>query len=93
MQILENLYFDSVLTGKQSGVGKAQYKQALAEIIKADSTLRETLTEEQKELFEAYIEAQREISILTDLETYIQAFRLGAKIMMDVLMDGEPKGI
>ena len=55
--------------------------------------MRETLTEEQKELFEAYIEAQREISILTDVETYIQAFRLGAKIMMDVLTDGEPKGI
>lgn len=93
MQILEDLYFDSVRTGEQSGVRKAQYKQALAEIIKADGTLRETLTEEQKELFEAYIEAQREISILTDVETYIQAFRLGAKIMMDVLMDGEPKGI
>ena len=35
MQILEDLYFDSVWTGEQSGVGKAQYKLALAEIIKA----------------------------------------------------------
>lgn len=28
-------------------------------------------------------------SILTDAETFIYAYRLGAKIMMDVLVDGE----
>ena len=89
MQILEELYVGSVRPGERSGKCNTQYRQALDDIIKADDALRSTLTEEQKKLFEDYIEAQREVSILTDLETYIYSFRLGAKIMMDVLTDGE----
>ena len=71
MQILEELYIGSVRPGERSGKRNAQYRQALDDIIKADDALRATLSEEQKKLFEAYIEAQREVSILTDLETYI----------------------
>ena len=37
--------------------------------------------------------AQREVNILTDVETYIYSFRLGAKIMLDVLTDGPMKEI
>jgi hypothetical protein len=32
--------------------------------------------------------AQREINVLTDCETFVYAFRLAAKIMIDVLTDG-----
>lgn len=39
------------------------------------------------------MDAQREVSVLTDCETFIYGFRTGAKIMMDVLMDGEMKEI
>ena len=51
------------------------------------------LTEKQKEQFEAYMTAQREVNVLTDCETFIYAFRLGAKIMMDVLTEGKMKEI
>ena len=89
MQILEELYVGNVRPGERSGKRNSQYRYALDNVIKADDALRATLTEEQKKLFNAYIDAQREVSILTDIETYIYSFRLGAKIMMDVLMDGE----
>ena len=46
---------------------------------------------QQKEQFEAYMTAQREVNVLTDCETFIYAFRLGAKIMMDVLTEGKMK--
>ena len=32
--------------------------------------------------------AQREVNVLTDCETFIYAFRLAAKIMIDVLTGG-----
>ena len=35
-----------------------------------------------------YMAAQREVSVLTDIETFCLAFKLGAKIMIDVLTDG-----
>ena len=37
--------------------------------------------------------AQREVSVLTDCETFCYAFKLGAKIMLDVLTEGEMKEI
>lgn len=87
MQILEQLYLGGVRPGERSGKQNAQYKQALDEAIKADDAFRPTLTEEQRKLFEALLDAQRELNILTDAETFIYSFRLGAKIMMDVLVD------
>ena len=55
--------------------------------------LSKSLTEEQKKLFEAYMDAQREINILTDCETFIYAFKLGAKLMLDVLENSEMREI
>ena len=34
------------------------------------------------------MDAQREVDILTDCETFICAFKLGAKLMLDILEDG-----
>ena len=37
--------------------------------------------------------AQREVTVPTDCETFCYAFKLGAKIMLDVLTDGPMKEI
>ena len=89
MQILEELYLSSVRPSERSGKRNAQYRRALDDAMKADDAFRETLSEEQRKLFEALLDSQRELSILTDCETFLYSFRLGAKIMMDVLVDGE----
>ena len=47
----------------------------------------------QKELFEDYMTAQREVNVLTDCETFCLAFKMGAKIMLDVLTDGQMREI
>ena len=93
MQILEELYLGGVRPGERTGKRNTQYNKALDEAIKTSDALIATLTDEQKELFEAFTDAQREVSILTDVETFIYSFRLGAKIRMDVLTDGTIKEI
>ena len=89
MQILEELYLGDVRPSERSGKRNAQYRKALDDAIKADDAFRQTLAEEQKKLFEALLDAQRELNILTDAETFIYSFRIGAKTMMDVLVGGE----
>ena len=37
--------------------------------------------------------AQREVNVLTDCETFCLAFKLGAKIMIDVLTEGQMREI
>ena len=61
--------------------------------MRAGDALTDTLTEKQKELFEDYMNAQREVNVLTDCETFIYSFRLAAKIMIDVLTNGQMKEI
>ena len=67
--------------------------KALDALVKAGDALIDTLTEEQKEMFEDYMNAQREINVLTDCETFIYSFCLAAKIMIDVLTEGHMREI
>ena len=93
MMILEDLYMGDIHPSERSFKKDSQYSKALNEVVKAGDTLIGSLTEKQKEQFEAYMSAQREVNVLTDCETFIYAFRLGAKIMIDVLTDGKMKEI
>ncbi len=79
--------------GERSFGKGSQNSGALKEAVKAGDTLPGTLTEKRKEQFEACMTARRELTVLTDCETFIEAFRLGAKSMMDVLSDGKMKEI
>lgn len=51
------------------------------------------LSGRQKDLLKNYMNAQREVSILTDCDTFINGFQIGAKIMLDVLTEGEMREI
>ena len=93
MPILEDLYLGDVRPSERSFKRNSQYAKALDEVVKAGDALTDTLTEKQKEVFEEYMSAQREVNVLTDCETFIYAFRLAAKIMIDVLTNGTMKEI
>ena len=68
-------------------------KLELAGEPEANDALNETLDDEQLELFEEFMTAQREVNVLTDCETFCYAFKLGARIMLDILTEGEMKEI
>ena len=93
MLILEDLYLGDIRPSERSFKRNSQYAKALNDLVKVGDALTDTLTEKQKEMFEDYMTAQREVSVLTDCETFIYAFRLAAKIMTDVLIDGQMREI
>lgn len=93
MLILEDLYLGNVHPNERGFKRNSQYAKALDELVKVGDTLTGGLSEEQKELFEDYMTAQREVTVLTDCETFLYAFRLGAKIMLDVLTGGQMREI
>ena len=93
MLILEDLYLGDVRPSERSFKRNSQYAKALDELVKAGDALTDTLTEKQKGMFEDYMTAQREVNVLTDFETFIYAFRLASKMMIDVLTDGQMKEI
>ena len=93
MLILEELYLGDVRPSERSFKRNTQYAKALDNLVKVGDELTDTLTEKQKEMFEDYMAAQREVNMLTDCETFIYAFRLAAKIMLDILTDGQMREI
>ena len=93
MLILEDLYLDNVRPSERSFKRNSQYAKALNEVVRAGDALADTLTEKQKEMFEDYMSAQQEVNVLTDCETFCMAFKPGAKIMLDVLTEGQMKEI
>ena len=93
MQILEELYLGNIRPGERLFKRNSQYAKALEETVKAGDALTTTLTPEQKAFFEDYMDAQREVNILTDCETFMYGFKIGAKIMLDVLTDGPMREI
>ena len=92
MLILEDLYLGDVRPSERSFKRNSQYAKALDELVKAGDALTDTLTEKQKGIFEDYMTAQREVNVLTDCETFCYGFMLGAKMMMDVLTEGQMRG-
>ncbi len=93
MNILEDLYLGDIHPNERSFKRNTQYSKALDELVRAGDALTDALTDKQKEMFEDYMTAQREVNVLTDCETFCMAFKLGAKIMLDVLTEGQMKEI
>ena len=93
MQILEDLYLGDIRPNERFFKRNSQYAKALDEVVKVGDALTASLNEEEKTLFEDFMDAQREVTVLTDCETFCYAFKLGAKIMLDVLTDGQMREI
>lgn len=66
MLILEDLYLGNVHPNERSFKRDSQYAKALDELVKAGDALTDTLSEKQKEMFEDYMTAQREVNVLID---------------------------
>ena len=87
MLILEELWSNDLQMGKPY-IHNCQYREALARSDESEKALEKSFSEEQQTLFEEYRRDREELALVTDCETYITGFKLGARIMLDVLTKG-----
>lgn len=62
-----------------------EYKKLLELICRDEEKLKATMTDEQKELFEKYTDCVREYQIITDYLLFQNSFKLGARMMVEVM--------
>ena len=91
MHILEELYVSSIRPGERTFKQNGQYSRAIKALNEREEKLDAALSKEQKSLLNDYRDAQQELMVITDCETFIRGFQIGAKIMLDVLTEGEVK--
>ena len=64
----------------------AEYNKRLRIMEQCEDQLKEKLSQEEWKLFVKYQDAERELSCLEGSDDFIDGFRMGAKVIMDVLL-------
>ena len=85
MNTLEDLYYGNIVPNEKCAKLDDEVKELLKLLNRNEEKLTATLTEVQKETFEKYKDCNREISEICEREIFLNGFRLGARIIIDVV--------
>ena len=82
MDTLEDLYYGNLFPHEKCAKLDDEMKELLG-LLK--EKLTETLSDEQKEIFGKYKDCNQEISEIGDRNAFLNGFRLGARIIIEVV--------
>ncbi|MBQ9531412.1 MAG: hypothetical protein IJR70_05020 [Eubacterium sp.] len=85
MTTLENLYHGNINPSESEILqDREDYKQSILLVTKAQEELKAALTDEQMELFGAYLMNAEELSLIVEEEMFKEGFKLAARIMTEI---------
>ena len=87
MKIIEDLYYGRISPYEMNISATPEYQKLKALADRNEDLLRESLSDEQRELLEKLIETVTDISSISERDMFIAGFRLGMKLMVDVMKD------
>ena len=87
MSVIEELWKEMNVPTSQPVYLSDEIKEATRMTADAEEVLDKLLSDKGKEVFENYCKCREELEILTDRATFDRGFRLGAKIIMEILRE------
>ena len=87
MNTIQDLYYGRISPYEMSISTAPEYQKLKALSDKNEDLLRESLSDEQKELLDKLIESFTDISSISERDMFITGFQLGVKLMIDVMKD------
>ena len=87
MKLLEELWYGNIEPTEFDANADKDYKEALRLITRNEEKLQATMTDEQKELFSRYTDCVREYQSMAECLLFQNSFRLGARIMLEVMAE------
>ena len=87
MSTIQDLYYGRISPYEMSISTAPEYHKLKNLADKSEKLLRESLSDEQKELLEKLTESITDISSISERDMFIAGFRLGMKLMIDVMKD------
>ena len=87
MNTLQDLYYGRISPYEMSISTAPEYQKLKALAAKNEDLLMETLSDEQKELLDKLTECITDISSISERDMFIAGFKLGMKVMVDVMKD------
>lgn len=87
MSLLEEFWYGNIEPMEYDTSSCKEYKKLLELICRNEEKLKATMTDEQKELFSKYTDCVREYQTITDYLLFQNSFKLGARMMVEVMRD------
>ena len=88
-KLLEEFWYVNIFPQEQYAAQHPDIKPLLRLTDKNRTSLTETLTESQKEIFQKYDDAISEMNSLLEREIFIYAFKLGGRFAIETLSKDE----
>lgn len=85
MNVLEELWFGNLEPSEFDSSPSKEYKELLHLVGRNEEKLLATMTKEQKELFSRYSDCVREFHSLAECLLFQNSFKLGARMMTEVM--------
>ena len=85
MKLLKELALGNIQPMVRNLKKDSVYAKLLAEVTERQEKLIETLSPEQKALFDAASQAEIDLSIENDHDLFVKGFVLGAQMMLEIL--------
>ena len=83
--MLEELWYGNVCPNNGCQEPKKEIKELMGYIADHHDTLYGTLTDKQKDMLEKFDDCYAELTDITEREIFVYAFRLGARIAIEVM--------
>lgn len=90
MRILEELWYGNIAPSERSVEKGSPMWELGCLIVRNEEELAPLLSEKAKEVLEKLMDNQTELHSIRECEVFVRGFRLGARIMLEVL-DGSDK--
>ena len=87
--ILEKLFYGNICPNTDCRSQDKETKQLMGDIADHHDNLLSTLNDEQKELLEKFDDCYNELTDINEREIFSYAFKLGARMMLEVLSNTE----
>ena len=87
--ILEKLYFGVLNPSKGNCEKNIRYRKYLNRVCTIEQDLINKLNDEQKEMFHEYSNIQMKLTSEENFENFICGFRLGSKIIIEIMLNDE----
>ena len=83
--ILEELFYGNVYPNTDCRSKDKETKELMSYVADHHDNLQATLTDKQKEVLEKFDDCYAELTDINEREIFVYAFRLGARIAIEVL--------
>lgn len=86
-RVLEDLFYGNINPGEAGFTEGGIYANKLKELVVYQNKLNGLLGEDEKKLFAIFCDAQSEFNETTAAENFICGFKLGARLIIEVIND------